>query len=128
MEKDPCHQSLIYRPFLLFSKVSQIHLFWDIANFIPLEVKIHPSMFFLSLCVQAVNIVEQCFNERLFFLQKGTSKGSLQHPVCGDAPACAACLELRSSALEQGQGWGYMRIRFHWLEVLHLKKGSKSKT
>lgn len=53
--------------------------------------------------------------------------GSPQHPVSGDAPARAACLELRSPALEQGQGWGYMRIRFHWLEVRHLKREASQK-
>lgn len=53
--------------------------------------------------------------------------GSSQHAVSGDAPARAACLELRSPALEQGQGWGYMRIRFHWLEVRHLKREASQK-
>lgn len=91
-------------------------------------------MFLLWYYVQAVNIVVQCFNERLgvlqarfFLLQKGASMGSPQHPVSGDAPARAACLELRSPALEQGQGWGYMRIRFHWLEVRHLKREASQK-
>lgn len=43
------------------------------------------------------------------------------------------CQEHGSSArsatqLEQGQGGGYMGIRFYWPEVLHLKKGSETKT
>lgn len=69
-------------------------------------------MFFLSHYVQAVNIMVQCFNERLgsfyykqVFSAGGNKYGKLTaYPVCGDAPASAACLELRSSALEQGQG------------------------
>lgn len=91
---------------------------------------------FLSHHVQAVNIVIQCFKERLgsfakkegVFSQKGASMGRV---LCRGMPQPTLPVTWRlchfGYAAGAGPGLKIHGIGVHWLEFLHLKKEANQK-